>query len=259
MNRTLKYILLCVCGAVLAICISSSVVAGRKMKHQFRCNGLKVVIADSLENSFITVDDVKTYIDREYGQYIGVGLDSIDLVKIEKIVDNRSAVLKSQAYMTKDGTLHIDVTQRRPVVRFQKKDGGFYADADGCIFPLQRTYASHVQVVDGNIPIAANSGYKGEIKSPEEREWFKKIMELVNYIERDRVWKNKIVQIHVSDNGDIILIPRYGKEQFIFGQPVDIDEKFRKMEKYYKNIIPEKGKDRYRKIDLKYNGQIVCR
>ena len=212
-----------------------------------------------MQNSFVTKADVRSYLDREYGNYIGIVVDSIDLTRIEDIIDGRSAVLKSQAYVTRDGILHVDVTQRKPVVRFQKKDGGFYADADGYIFPLQRTYASHVQIIDGNIPLAANSGYKGAIEDPKEKEWFRNVMNVVNYIEKSKTWKDKIVQISVDAKKDLILIPREGNEMFLFGQPTDIEDKFRKMENYYTHIIPAKGEGHYRTVDLKYKGQIVCK
>ena len=155
--------------------------------------------------------------------------------------------------------LHIDVTQRKPVIRFQKSDGGFYADSEGYIFPLQKNFASHVQVIDGNIPLAANSGYKGYIESRKEQEWFDKIMKVVNHIEKDKRWKGKIVQIHVDNKKDLVIVPREGNELFIFGQPEDITDKFDKMEKYYRNIVPAKGEDFYKTIDLRFEGQIVCR
>jgi cell division protein FtsQ len=234
-------------------------IAGARSRKSIRCEGLQVVIIDSMQNGFVSRADVKGYLDREYGRYIGEALDSIDLVRIEDIVDGRSAVLKSQAYVTKDGMLHVDVTQRKPVVRFQKSDGGFYADEEGYIFPLQRTYASHVQIIDGNIPLAANSGYKGEIADPKERAWFESMMKVVNHIEKSRVWRDKIVQIHVDGKRDLVLIPREGDEKFLFGQPEDIEDKFRKMEKYYTHIIPAKGEGAYKTVDLKYRGQIVCR
>ena len=259
MSKVTKYTLLSLCGALLVFCIACSFVAGTEVRKELKCTSLQVKIVDSLENSFVSRADVKKFLDREYGTYIGMPLDSLDLVKMEEIVDSRSAVMKSQAYVTKDGTLHVDVTQRSPVVRFQKKDGGFYADAEGYIFPLQSSYASHVQVIDGNIPLAANSGYKGSISDKKEMEWFKRMMDLVNFMETSKTWKDKIVQIHVADNGDIALIPRKGKEIFIIGQPTSLEEKFEKMGKYYKVIIPEKGSDAYRTVDLRYRGQIVCK
>ncbi len=258
MKKILKYILLAFCGSSLAACFILAFTAGANYRKSIRCTELKVAVLDSMENSFVSRGDIRSYLDKEYGEYIGEVMDSIDLVRIEDIVDSRSAVLKSQAYVTRDGILHVDVTQRKPVVRFQKKDGGFYADADGYIFPLQRTYASHVQIIDGNIPLAANSGYKGEIADPKEKAWFESMMRVVNYIENSRTWRDKIVQISIDEGKDIILIPRKGNERFLFGQPTDIEEKFRKMEKYYTHIIPAKGEGYYRTVDLKYRDQIVC-
>lgn len=259
MKRKIRHILTGFCGAALAACIIMAVTAGAKSRKGIRCEGLEVVILDSMQNGFVSKADIRGYLDREYGKYIGEAADSIDLVKIEDIVDGRSAVLKSQAYVTRDGILHVDVTQRKPVVRFQKSDGGFYADADGYIFPLQRAYASHVQIIDGNIPLAANSGYKGAIADPGEKAWFDSMMRVVNFIEKSRTWRDKIVQIHVDEKKDLVLVPREGDEKFLFGQPEDIEEKFRKMEKYYTHIIPAKGDGFYKTVDLKYRGQIVCR
>ena len=170
MKKIVKYVLFGLCGTLIVTCMACSFIAGKNMRKVLKCERLEVCIKDSLQNRFVSENDVKRFLDREYGTYIGMPLDSLDLVKMENIIDGRSAVMKSQAYVTKDGTLHVDVTQRSPVVRFQKKDGGFYADADGFIFPLQSTYASHVQVIDGNIPLAANSGYKGDISNPREKE-----------------------------------------------------------------------------------------
>lgn len=259
MKRTLKYILSGLFGIMLAACIVLAFTAGVSSRKVMMCKDIEIKILDSADNSFVTDKDIRAFLDREYGRYIGCPVDSLNLTRMEDIIDGRSAVRKSQAYVTKDGLLHIDVTQRRPVIRFQKKDGGFYADAEGYIFPLQRNFTSHVQIIDGNIPLAANSGYKGYIESEKEAEWFRSIMKLVNHIENDRTWKGKIVQIHIDRNDDLIIIPREGNEFFIFGQPENIAEKFRKMEKYYTHIIPEKGSEYYKTVDLRFNGQIVCR
>jgi cell division protein FtsQ len=247
------------CGLCLIACIVVAFTAGANSRKSITCTGLEVAILDSMENSFVSKGDVKGYLDREYGKYVGEVIDSIDLTRIEDIIDGRSAVLKSQAYVTRDGKLHVDVSQRKPVVRFQKSDGGFYADAEGYIFPLQRSYASHVQIIDGDIPLAANSGYKGAIEDPKEKDWFENMMRVVNYIENSRTWKDKIVQITVCDGGELIMVPREGTERFHFGQPDEIQDKFRKMEMYYTAIVPSKGEKEYSVVNLEYDGQIVCR
>ena len=259
MSKTVRHIINGVSGALLAACLVVAYMSGVSCRAPLKCTGLNVVIADSSMNRFVSKADVKKFLDKEYGEYIGMHLDSIDLAKVEKIIDGRSAVNKSEAYTTRDGMLNVKVTQRTPVVRFQKSDGGFYADAEGFLFPLQSSYASRVQVIDGDIPLKANSGYKGEITDEKERAWLEKVIDLVNYMENSRTWKDKIVQITVCDGGELIMVPREGKERFHFGQPDEIQEKFRKMEKYYTAVVPAKGEKEYSVVNLEYDGQIVCR
>ena len=259
MSKTVRHIINGVSGALLAACLVVAYMSGVSCRAPLKCTGLNIVIADSSMNRFVSKADVKKFLDKEYGEYVGMPLDSIDLAKVEKIIDGRSAVNKSEAYTTRDGMLNVKVTQRTPVVRFQKSDGGFYADAEGFLFPLQSSYASRVQVIDGEIPLKANSGYKGEITDEKERAWLEKVIDLVNYMENSRTWKDKIVQITVCDEGELIMVPREGTERFHFGQPDEIQEKFRKMEKYYTAVVPAKGEKEYSVVNLEYDGQIVCR
>lgn len=259
MNRTVRNILAICTLAIMAGCVAVALTASRIRRDGLTCTGLSVIIRDSLENSFVSRSDIKAYLDREAGGYIGKKADSIDLVKIERIIDGRSAVYKSEAYMTRDGKLNISVTQRKPVIRFQKSDGGFYADKDGFLFPLQRSYTAHVPVIDGHIPLKANSGYKGQGSGKEEQEWIEKMIGLVRYMEDNRLWSGNIVQISVMSNGDLVLIPRKGKEKFIFGKPDHFDEKFGRIEKYYTGIAPSKEPGYYSTVNVKYDGQIICR
>jgi cell division protein FtsQ len=256
LNRTVRYIITIVTVVLVFGTAAVAVIAGRNSRKPLVCKSLDVVIVDSLENDFVNKADVKRFLDKEYGGYIGTVLDSIDLCRIETIIDGRSAVMKSQAFVTKDGTLHIKVTQRKPIVRFQKSDGGFYADTEGYVFPLQSSYASYVQIIDGDIPINMKSGHKGEIENPEEKIWFDKVMKLVNFIEGSP-WKERIVQIHVGNGGELTLIPREGEEKFIIGQPMNIEDKFARIEKYYTAIAPLERN--YKTINLIFDGQIVCR
>lgn len=259
MNKALRYTIITFAGMALCAVICLAFLAGRAERKPLKCSGINIVVTDSLENDFISAADVRMYLEREYEDCIGMPADSIDLARIEDIVDGRSAVLKSQAFMTKDGMLNIHVSQRKPIARFQKHDGGFYADAEGYVFPLQSSYASRVQIIDGEIPVNMKSGHKGAIENPAEKVWFDKVMKVINFIENSRTWKDRIVQIHVSNGGELTMIPREGKEKFIFGQPVEIEEKFAKMEKYYSAIAFRKGQGHYSTVNVEYKGQIVCK
>lgn len=234
-----------------------ALLASDKSKAERSCESLSVTFSDSY--NFVNEKDIKSFLDKNYGAYIGQRLDSVDLCKIEKILDAQSAVLKSQAYTTPDGCLNVMISQREPVVRFQKGTQGFYADCRGFLFPLQTNYTSNVPIVDGNVPISWSAGYKGEAQTDSEKKWLSGLLSLISWVDCSKQWSGAIVQMNVTPDGDLVLVPRYGNEKFIFGYPDDIAAKFSRIEKYYQYIRPGKGEDYYSTVNVKFDGQVVCR
>lgn len=241
---------------VLVVLVSRN---SNSMRIQTACTGLEVSILDSASLGFVSVEDVKRYIDEGYGVYLGQRMDSVNLKKIESAIEGRSAVGTTQAYMTLDGILHVEITQREPMVLFKTKDGGFYADEKGFLFPMRDDFSKEVTVIEGEIPINGDSGYKGEPKTEEERQWLSGMLDLIRYIKNDKFWSGNIAKIHLDKEGSIIMTPREGKEKFIFGKPENFVDKFSLMETYYRYIEPEKEKGYYSTVDVRYNGQIICR
>lgn len=259
MSKTVRHIINTSAALMLAAVLCVAFFAGVSCRAPLTCKGLNIVIADSLTNRFVSTDDVKKYIDSEFGEYAGRQIDSIDLRKVEEILDGKSAVMKSEAYTTPDGMLNISLTQRTPIARFMTASGGFYADAEGFIFPLQDSYTSRVHIIDGEIPIRIGRDFKGRLEDGPQKVWLEKVLEVVRYMEGSRTWKDKIVQINVTSGGELVLIPREGNEKFHFGQPDGIAGKFEKMELYYTSIVPAKGGSYYRNVNVEYDGQIVCK
>lgn len=258
MKRFAKYTAASIFFLIVLIYITTAMGISTVRHHETGCTGLNVIIKDSLKNSFVTRGDIKAYIDKEAGSYKGKPAGEIDLVKIEKLIDGKSAVYKSEAYMTRDGKLNVEVTQRTPVVRFNKGNGGFYADIDGFLFPLQAHNPSGILVIDGSIPLKADSGYKGEAGTPEEKQWLSGVLDMVSYISGSRL-SGSISRLNVLPNGDLVIYPAEGKEKFIFGKPDNIGSKFKKIKYYYTTIVPEKGNGTYSTVNVKYDGQVICR
>ena len=221
------------------------------------CNGLEAIIADSLERKFVTPDDINDWM-ADYGTYLGLRLDSVDLKKVEAVIDGKSAVRKSQAWLTDDGVLHVSITQREPMVRFQSADGGFYADADGFLFPLQTRHTARVPIVDGALPLRPGAGFKGEPATEAERQWVLSVLDLVRWLGERSQWNDLVGQITVRRDGNLVLIPREGPERFVFGTPTDIDAKFGRIRKYYESVAPAQ-ENPYRSVDVRFDGQIICK
>lgn len=248
---------LCAVLALLTTGIALVLKAGEGYRARHGCEAMEVHLRDSLR--FVTPEEVQQRVALVYGSYIGKRLDSLDLYRIEEVVDAQSAVLRSEAYTTPDGKLHVDVWQRRPVIRFQNGADGFYADSRGSVFPLQDHFSCDVPIVDGRIPVDYTKGYKGEVRKASQALWIQDVIALTEVIEASPTWRDFIVQMSVNGDGDLVLVPREGSERFIFGRPEMVRDKLAAMEKYYQYVRPSVGDNYYKTVNVKYKGQIVCR
>ena len=245
---------------VVALAVTVSVlVSGSASSHRHGIACADVDIRVPQEQSFVSEQDVKDYLRKNYGAYIGERIDSLDLRKMESVLDSRSAIRKSQAWTTQDGILHIKITQREPSVRFQKGSHGYYADDRGYIFPLQKTWEAPVPVVEGNLPLEIPEGYCGEPLSESDAQWISGVLDLLGQMSRSKFWTENLKQLSVSERGDLVIIPLEGRERFILGDSSRPEEKLSLVEDYYKYIQPSKDPGTYATVNVKYPGQIICR
>lgn len=246
MSQTYRNILNIALGVLLTGVLAFSYVHGKADRKAILCKGVDVTITDSTKNKFVTEAAVLEHLNSRYSDYIGKPVCEVDICRMEAILDSMSVVKKSQVYAQKDSMIYISITQRKPVVRFQSGSEGFYADEEGFIIPLQESSILKVPIIDGYI-------------KADDHDWIRKMTDMVTFMETSPVWRDRIVQIHVDEKGDITLITRDGEEQFLFGKPVDIRKKFKKMEIYYTGIVNDKGEGYYKTVDIRFEEQIVCR
>ena len=214
---------------------------GNSARGMLTCGGIDVKFTDSLE--FVTEEDVRLNVERLYGNYIGQRLDSMGLAKIEGILEEQSAIKSCEAWTTDDGILHLQISRRQPLVRFKKGSEIVYADDRGDLFPLQNGFIAHVPEINGIIP--------------EDKEWVMQVISMLDYMQ-SHYWDSRISVIKATAGGEIIMVSAQGGEKILFGTPTDVEQKFWRLSKYYSHILPEKGDGYYRKINVKYNKQIIC-
>ena len=224
---------------------------------KMKCNQIEIAILDSSINRFVSREEIGELI-REDGITLKESkLKHINLHNLELLLNNRTAIKKSTVSYTGRGVLKVSITQRRPVLRLETANGGFYMDETAYVFPLVRAFTSDVPVVTGDIPLNIIQGYRGKIR--ENKEWVRDILKIGLYIHGNEIWDAQIEQIFVDEKGNLHMTPRVGQHDIMFGKPEDIDNKFAKLLSFYKNIIPNVGWDQYNVVDLQYSNQIVCK
>jgi len=174
---------------------------------------------------------------------------NINAEKIETEVEKISAV--KNAEVTKnvvgkgidfEGVLAVTVTFREPVLRIMSGNENYFLDKDNVQIPVSTQYTANVPVATGKI----DPEFAG-----------KQLLDFVNFLENDDFLKAQVKQIHVLDNGELILTPLVGDHQIEFGTIERYQEKLRHLKAFYEQVIAQNNWNTYKKISVKYTNQII--
>lgn len=230
--------------------------------EKLECKFIKIKIADSSDNCFVTSADILKMLDKNNIKYKGIPLTKIDLNKIERAVKVNQIIDECKAYTGVNGILHVEITQRDPMVRIiDKSRQGYYLDKEGNVINLSQRAAPHVLVVNGYIRSPFKIGKPVNINTLNDSlamKKFKDICTLVSFINSVDFWNAQIVQIYVNSDNEFELIPRVGPHIILLGKIDDYEEKFRKLEIFYKEGLNQVGWNQYLSINLKFKDQVVC-
>ncbi len=233
-----------------------------KLQH---VSAVKIQIADSIQNEFIHVSEIRQFLERQKFRLSGVSSGSIDLEGIERSLMSRQIISKADAYITEPGILHLDVRQKTPFVRIYNRLGqGYYLDEKGNIIPLTYNFSPYVLVVNGNIsePFRLDGTLNiFNVKHdslPAAQKTIYDVYRLVTFIRDDKFWNSQIEQIYVNGRYEFELIPRVGSQVIELGGTDNLQEKFDNLKLLYLKAFNKIGWNQYQRISLKYKNQVVC-
>ncbi|MBP6410006.1 MAG: FtsQ-type POTRA domain-containing protein [Pseudarcicella sp.] len=205
------------------------------------------------ENYLVHSTTIKKYL--KANELIGRKLSEIDLKQIEKKVLSIKLIQKCQIYRDLGGTIQVDIQEHQPIARVISSYGGNpektdnYVAEEGDFIGVSKKYTARVLLLSGmyfNDKVTLN-----QLES-------KPILDLVKVINADEFWKAQIAQLVIEKDGGITFVPTTGNHKIEFGLAMDIDVKLKKLKLFYTQILKKYGWDKYKKVSLKYQNQIVC-
>ena len=224
------------------------------------CGGLNVIVRDSADYRFVSRREITRMVTDADIKFAGVPLKSIPLEEIESLISAIPELRMTEAYRTIDGILHIEVDQRNPVVRLSTASGGeYYIDEEGYLIRKRGLYPPRVHMAKAGFDLRESQALGKRLGHDYKNSSLSDLYHLVQYIRKDQFLSALIDQIEVSSGGDIELITRTGGHKVIFGSVADMETKFATLVAFYRQAPPEAGWNRYRSINLKYTGQVVCK
>lgn len=217
------------------------------------CEKVTITIDNDYNNYFIGDKEVRSLLTREGDRNLeGLPNQNIDLKNLEKRVETHRFVKNAEVYRGLDGNIHVSVKQTRPIARIIRSDEDVYIDAEGNILPLSDNYTARV------IPITQLALAKSSDRGFFQDSVGQSYLSLLQFIENDQFWKAQLAQMQIDGRGRISFLPQVGDHTIEFGKPVEVQQKFKKLLIFYKEVLPVVGWTKYKRVNVEYENQIIC-
>jgi cell division protein FtsQ len=222
------------CGALVGFTLES--------ESNARFTALDVDVEEVNGVFFVDAAAVKAAI-LENDSITGSFVEDVALADVAKWVHGIPAVDEVRVYPGLNRTLHVHVTQRKPLARLHisADTPDQYLDENGALLPLSSHYTARVPVIHAASAEAAAPGFK-----------------LVEATHEHALWSAFIDQIEVKPKGALVVIPRVGGARIHFDSLDDLEGKLNKLEVFYREQIARGNLNAYKTIDLAYKDQVVA-
>lgn len=145
-----------------------------------------------------------------------------------------------------DGTIRIKATPIIPVARIFDAGESYYINRAGKRVSADARYHKDVPIIEGHFEYADTAFTPASL------------LPLLSYISNDSVWNAYVSMIKVKSPNDIILVPVIREHVINIGTPDNFDDKFARLKKFYTEVLPLQGWEKYDTLTLKWNGQLVA-
>ncbi len=224
-----------------------------RMKEQVVVRDIKMDIRNVADNHFVDEQDIMKLMEANEANVIGVNIETLSFKAIEDKIRRNPFIRDAELYSDLKGNVTVKVDLRRPIARIVQPDGadGYIAE-DGTIMPVSDRFSSRVVLLSGAVRKLL------VLQNLFDEPQGERLMSLLKRIHGDEFWNAQIAELSLDEKGRITFYTQVGDERIEFGRPEEIDEKLKKLEIFYKEVLPRVGWNKYDRVNLEYEGQIVA-
>lgn len=237
----LKKIVISVVAVLLTVYVAFVVVFLTGNRGADVCRGVDIGISGD-EYGVLTADNVTDIIKAERIDPTGKRMDEIDCSMLEHVIGAYSLVRDCQCYKAQDGLVSIRVQSRKPIMQvFDKHGGEFYIDENGGVIEGVRN-AIYLPVASGNI----DRGMAAD-----------ELLEMALFLQENRFWREQTEQIFFDARKNAVIVPKVGDHVIELGKVENLENKFAKLEKFYKEALNKIGWNKYSKLNVEFDNKVI--
>jgi cell division protein FtsQ len=240
---------------ILLIVVSFLIAFSERKQGGAVCKDVQVEIENVRDNYFLDEAEILRQVETSGQQIKGINLERINFKKIETKLKLDRHILDAELYGDLKGNLIVRVKLRRPLARIVQQDApDAYIAEDGTVMSVSENYSSRVVLVSG--PFVKPLLESEDLKKSEEGA---KLLTMIKFIKDDDFWSAQVAQLDIDRGGKITLYPQVTSQLVEFGVPDNIEIKFKKLMIFYKEILPTRGWNKYERVNVEYEGQIIAK
>ncbi|MCB9234346.1 MAG: hypothetical protein H6581_22015 [Bacteroidia bacterium] len=218
------------------------------------CVEFRVLMNNQENNYFLDLDDVKNQMRQVYGKPLeGSMMGEIKVADLEYSLRLNPFIEHAEVYKDQTCKLVAEISLRRPIARVEPISGkGFYLDETFHKVPLTHKFSANTVLLTGAI---FEPDYPSDsIKTSE----LQSVLPVLSFIDRDEFLRAQVSEVVINARGELIIFPEVGNTPIEFGKPENLEEKFTNLFLFYKKVLNKVGWKKYKRICLKYKGQVVA-
>jgi cell division protein FtsQ len=202
-------------------------------------------------NFFIDEKDVqKLLVAAMNGNIKGRQIFSFNLHQLEQLLEGNTWVKDAELYFDNKNVLHVTIKEKEPIARiFTTTGSSFYIDSIGRKMPLSDKISARIPVFTG-FP-------EKKLLNSNDSFLLKDVITIAKFIYNDPFWMAQAAQIDITPERNFEMIPVVGNHIVKLGNGENINQKFHRLFVFYKDVLSKTGFDKYKVIDVQYNGQVI--
>lgn len=251
LKRTLKKL----SWVALLFVVAAVVISAIERKETSQVKEVRIEIEPLKDSTWmIRNSDIILTIERSFGYALeSLPIVSVEVERLERVLENDPFILNADVYVDAGNRVNIEVIQREPILRIiDNNQLNYYLDREGKKMPLSNNFTARVLVATGNIPPFVPDFLD------REKHVLKDLYFITKTILEDEFMNALVEQIYVSNKGEYSVVPKIGTHTIILGSFNHLEDKIKRLKIFYKEAIPYEGWRKYKTVDLRYEGQVVC-
>ncbi len=186
-------------------------------------------------------------------------IGTVDMVKIQKHLDNNPWIAANASYIDLDGTLNVNYKEYEPKFRvFGRHGRSVYVTDDGVVIPSSRLYTPYVMVASGNFYIDNDTTSYQLTDSVESHRNLINALTWLKAIESNEFISNSVGQLYCNARNEFELTVKDIDARVIVGDTCLAADKLRRLEIFMKQHPSGPDTKIMKSINLNYKNQIVC-